>query len=979
MKQVAQLWDTWDIAQGRFFDTFKPRGVVTVEKDWWLNVGPEVIGESNRGPFRWFQRQDGDRTETELPNIKSISIDRSIDQDAAECTIELYNHWHEHNHEANELEGQFGKPGYFTWNRGESGESQARWNQQANEWQNVIVPNALLRTYQGYGGYELDGSPSPWQEAIEDGNITITGTWLVDAISVGSGGMLEIKCRDAAKLLMEQPLFKPLVPSKLYPLDYHRWKFENIDTKWEPIEPIRTEVMKKGAVQLRYIGSSADNWYGHNASIHGHRALHALDGNQETFCLSVGNSHPSRPFCADYWEYEVGAELNRIYIHPWAGNYTVYISIMENGAWVGNGEGTIQWDVSQLLGTQYVPDAVQNQGTDIPYVLREGVPWEEARWYQLPRVFNADRVRLTFRDHTQSPWGPWRYRCGMREVAAEVDFHAVEEQQRFPWTLALAGHNSEGYRVMSAYGQQFAFGDARNLEKSDPYGLGNFMVAAAEHPDGDGMWVISQNGRINTYGSAQHFGDPFQDSELNFNLPNGWIDIAVTHTGNGYWALHRYGFIHAYGDAEFYGNPETTIKMYNDPIAMEGWVNTESGVRTPGTATAIVAHPTKMGYWLINCVGETFAYGDAPDLGDFTEPEEIHPYAWPRGLEVTADGNGLWCLYGDGHVLAIGNAEDYGDAPYITVDPSPVSNFHGIWWDLERDHEGEGLVLLRADGNIGVLGNATYYGKPGGTGQIRSDGNYKDYADIIRELCLWAGFWLYSDSQPDGPYVHGNIETTGAYADEPIDADIFDKKPVLDAITTFKEIVGYLFWVDEEGGVHFESPNWWTPGNFWEDGTRTNFIPEIDERLQMTEYGITFSDESLRSEIVISNQLTEEGNTGTVTSRIVPQGAERLRGMQRPAMWTNEVFIKSDEQRIMAELIAMHIWFQQRIGQVTCIANPCIQINDQVRIWERNTSESHIHYVRGVSTNMDLDTGVYTMSLTTHWLGSELEWVIQGG
>ncbi len=100
--------------------------------------------------------------------------------------------------------------------------------------------------------------------------------------------------------------------------------------------------------------------------------------------------------------------------------------------------------------------------------------------------------------------------------------------------------------------------------------------------------------------------------------------------------------------------------------------------------------------------------------------------------------------------------------------------------------------------------------------------------------------------------------------------------------------------------------------------------------------------------------------------------------MVKPAMWVNGLFVDADRRQIMAELIAMHIWFSKRQGQTTCVANPNIQINDQVRLFERQSAETYIHYVRGVSTNHDLDTGVYTMTLTTHWLGDHDDWSIVG-
>ena len=81
----------------------------------------------------------------------------------------------------------------------------------------------------------------------------------------------------------------------------------------------------------------------------------------------------------------------------------------------------------------------------------------------------------------------------------------------------------------------------------------------------------------------------------------------------------------------------------------------------------------------------------------------------------------------------------------------------------------------------------------------------------------------------------------------------------------------------------------------------------------------------------------------------------------------------------MASLISLHMWFQQRIGSVDALANPCIGINDQVRIFERTTSETYVHYVRSMSTTHDLDTGQYLMRVGTHWMGDESDWAITAG
>lgn len=291
------------------------------------------------------------------------------------------------------------------------------------------------------------------------------------------------------------------------------------------------------------------------------------------------------------------------------------------------------------------------------------------------------------------------------------------------------------------------------------------------------------------------------------------------------------------------------------------------------------------------------------------------------------------------------------------------------------------------------------------TTELRS-GNYFDYSDIIYDLLIWSGFYYDSfprETLPDlggGPppepseagfaQVHGVIETTGAYADDCLPDDLFDKRPIIDSITELRNIVGYLFWINEEGGAHFQSPNWFQPGNFDENLTHLDYIPEIDENVNATGYSATLSSENIRTKIIISSEAippvppfgssakTYEAYKDAIsraTFYTPTQGQEMWHGMHLPAMWVNGAFNNQEEQQIMAELIAMHIYYRGRQSSVTMIGNPCIQVNDQVRIYERTSSESHVHYVRGVSSSMNNSTGQYNMTLTTHWLGDGNDWV----
>jgi hypothetical protein len=57
--------------------------------------------------------------------------------------------------------------------------------------------------------------------------------------------------------------------------------------------------------------------------------------------------------------------------------------------------------------------------------------------------------------------------------------------------------------------------------------------------------------------------------------------------------------------------------------------------------------------------------------------------------------------------------------------------------------------------------------------------------------------------------------------------------------------------------------------------------------------------------------------------------------------------------------------------QVTITANPALQPDDQVIIYERMTGEGYIHRITNISSDFDNDTGQWTYTLTTNWLGTK--------
>lgn len=985
MRDASLIQDIWNRGGPFTGEEGKPNTIVTVQTTWGGEDGKNIhfseresVGTMRiRGiPLRWYQKADNSQNEREIPNIASVSIDRSIDTDAATCNLSIYNQWMYDNGaiipSSAIPDGNRGLSGYFTPTRSMSPDDYARWGHISNEWQDILVPNAILRTYQGFGGHSKTR-----QQAIADGNIILTGVWLIDEVRINAKGMLDIQCRDMAKLLVEQQLYLPLVPSDKYPLTYYRWSYDTYQVR----AAARTETanisssLTAGDKRTVFVDSAVDHWYPQGSPgsqipnggylLHGHRAIDCLDGNPSTYCLSVGNSGPDKPFASDWWEFDCGEFMNAVYVHPWAGNYEMYVSVKENGAWQGS--QVVPYDTTIIEGQSYWVD----HGADIPYVAMFGTSFESGQEYVLDRAYNAERVRVSFRHQTDSGIGPWRFRAGMREfkIRGTTDAGSVSTGSTSmtsvvrPTVFAADAHPDSGYMTITSFWQLDVFGDSRYDEPPPVSQSGDIPWAIRHTPTADGYHIMDSSGRIFSYGTFW-LGDPYTNGYRHVPGQYQFYDMALTHTGNGYWCLDSRGEVHAFGDAVSYGN--------HTPSANEFFISIDS-------------HPSGMGYWAMDTGGKVTATGVCTDFGDFTEVPLAHQTADAATcLRGNVNGDGYWILTDSGRVQNFGAADDFGE---ITDPVTPTGlDFYSGYYKLLPEQNDLGYLIVKGDGNIYPFGGGQetfFYGSPvpGNSAEIRRPGNYLDYADIIKDLALWSGFLLYDEDLSDyepAP-VFGNIESTGAYAEERLPDDIFDKRPVIDAMTEIKEVVGYILFVDDEGGLRFESPNFWTQGNFMQGtGERVQYLPEIDERVNLTDYGVSFNDESLRSLIIISSEDPDEAGLTTVTTKHVPQTAKNLRGLLKPAMWVNGWFQNKDEQQVMAELIAMHIWFAQRIGQVSCVANPCIQINDQVRIYERQTSEVYIHYVRGVATNHDLDSGEYTMTLTTHWLGTGERWAVTG-
>lgn len=973
---------------GPFIGPDRSDARITVEKDWRLNlIYNAITNDATKLPFRWFQRADNSQVETEIPNVKSVAWDRSIDSDAASCTIELYNQKMDPN-----LTGQnkrLGTRGYYTW-RERGMNARTRWPENThNEWTDVIIPNALIRTYEGFGG-----RGKTLTQALVDGNLFVTGVWLVDEVRTGSDGNIQIQCRDMCKLLLEQQLYVPLMPTVKYPVTYQRWRYEIVDYPSVPyydrIDPPSPDGPFFGP------GLEGRKWvpdFGIDADGVGYAIL-GTDGGVFTYETPfygsrgeglVGNvvGMAKRPANDGYWGVDSSGHVYAVGSAVHLGDASDVISpvvgitstLTGNGYWLldKSGDVTPFGDAGYLGGSpegEFVFIDMDRSSDSLGY-------WLLSETGQVYAYGTA-----TYHDNAPLPTG----------VKA----------------VGIAGKSTDGYWVAAANGAVYARGSA--VHYGNAVGPSAPIVDIVATSTGLGYWLLGQDGGVFAFGDAGFFGAL---------PPAGTAITGMDATAAGYWLVASNGAVYAYGDANTYGginagvDPTPMRGIAMDPLGRGYWLTAQDGAVyafgeskfygraiNPNTAVVrIVATVTGRGYWLLSQDGGVFAYGDATFYGS------AQPFLVGTAVDMarTPSGHGYWILSDNGNIYAFGDASYAGGAPVTSPDKAagiafcatggywvvsanggrfalggaPVLQPNGDWpaaqasladpiTSIEGSPSGNGYLILAGDGGVFSFGDAPFEGSLPTPYTItrQFEGNYQDLSDIIVDLLAWSGWWLYGANR-----IHGNIEPTGTFVTNDLMPDVFDKKPVIDAINAIRDIIGFEFWIDEEGAARFEQPNWYVYGNWLsESGLHIGGIPEIFDDVTLTSYTLAYADRPIRSEIIITSDDPIQGNATTITTRRVIT-SDLIRGMVKPAMIATPINVTKHDQEVMAELIEQHMHFQTLQGNVTCVANPAFQIGDQVRIYEQVTGESDVHYIRGISSQHDMETGVWTYSLTTNHLG----------
>lgn len=343
---------------------------------------------------------DAINTPVELPNVKSISWQRSIDADVAGCTIELYNTEPLPLGQPPDLDGNLDLPGYYTFNRGQTvyAPASARWGHTTNAWQDLIVPDRMIVTYEGYG---FDPTIGP----DLDPHMIQSGVWLIDEVSYTNDGLITVQCRDLGRLLTDQIMMPPVVPMQKYPLQF--------ETRHEePGPPAITTTAGFATPTLATDSNEAGNYTGHNGTVYGHQPSHAFDADDNSYWLSIGNATPNSDYSFEWVEANVGGAVSAVRVKPWRGPYRMYVSVYADGKW--HGQSKVPYNPNS--------SAAAPNGSNIPYVSVATAPKDTETTVRFTVIPNATKVRVTFTGLYDSNLGTYQYRAGVRlfQVAAEV-------------------------------------------------------------------------------------------------------------------------------------------------------------------------------------------------------------------------------------------------------------------------------------------------------------------------------------------------------------------------------------------------------------------------------------------------------------------------------------------------------------------------------------------------------------------------------
>ena len=958
----------------------------------------------------------------ELPNVAKVTINRGIDQDAATCTLELWNTRPLSMGEvptATDLK-QIDLPGWFTAGRGTTSEAIELWEQTPNGWRDYIQPDRIIKTYQGYG-VDLDQPPET------DPNLYITGVWMIDDVEYTADGLIRVTCRDLARLLLDQLCLPPTVPWAEYPL---RWEaFRNVDNPdiiSSSLETAWFTPTYRTDSNVPYIGKGFTDgsipYVRSDGSVLGHKGAHAFDASLASYWLSVGN-YANWSSAYEYVEGQFSARsISAVEVAAWGGPYTVYVSVMVGGVWQG---------ASKI---PYRARAVDTNA-DIRFVKKVRVAKNGTLKIPLPKAYaNATRVRITFTDLYDSGIGRYQYRAGCRRLRVLGTSSVVTSTDGGTHVEGNYGDFSDIIRLLCSWGGLYWPQEDAYVHQSDG--------TLYSYPPGSDDLILSTGRAWGDFESTGTAGVADLDESMWDKVPlmDGISQIRdmvgfnffIDETGGAIWRMPNIwslgNYVHSLDGGPHLPARTPDLLEIRDDRTLLGYsaklssrnvrdhvlVATTSG-RYGAVATGYNPSPTgfdRVGGWCVD-----------------TETEILTKRGWLRYDEVLAGdetlsidaSSGKACWQPIREVAVFPAAER--DMTTFTANNFSARTTADHRWLVERYSTATGTRTRRYARSSELTSMDRIPRAASGAAAVE-----RTLSDDLVELVAWtytegcikrparAGWRsrvaLYQDSAvnpetcerirlalkrefADGWSEHTRREsavcwTIGADRSAQILHHIGDdKQPTMDFLCALTQEQLDLF-IDTciAGDGHVRTNR---------NGSRSYFFYQNVDRLdafltacalagRATSSHVRGNDGRHGDEPHAATTLLSEGYfrpAGTITKDIASEivwcpampehhnWLARRRGAVYFTGNTDQRFSTEDECQIMADLITMKQSFEYRTAPVTIPGHPGVQIDDQVRVYERVTSDTFVHYVKGLSHTWERVSGRWTMDLDVHWLGEE--------
>jgi hypothetical protein len=1008
-------------------------------------------------------------TPKELPNIKSVRWSRSIDSDAASCDIQLYNTDPLPLGQTPPDDYEFDVLGAYTPNRGKTAAAQSRWGQTANQWQELLVPDRIIRTYEGYGF-------DPTQAPGNDPNLYSSGVWLIDEVTFSADGMIQVTARDLSRLLMDHIAFPPVVPWEAYPLSFS-WFHQVANTPGTfPIggwaRPSYSTDSTQFYARAGYSGCSG-------GSVNGHNGRHAFDGSNDTYWMTLNNAitHGHGWVQGSFASRTVGA----VQVNPWNGPYSVFISLQSAGAWIG-------------IPRIHAHPGDLDTGESIPIVYHGEIPKGQVTTIKLAKTYtNVTAIRVTLihngtyggdgqhvgcRDvlvcngltvipsgstHTEGDLGDW---------CADTETEVLTRRGWLHWDEVQAGDEAFTINPTTGLGEWDLVVDVFRKHRirkmirmegvshsslttpdhrwiTQDAGSGKFRFRTTENlntndripicaPRGDApcerkysddivelvAWWWTEGSRRKGGG-----GEIGQSERVNANLVQRIRELLTRLYGEpGFIGGHANAHPSMVSLAKELHDEGLTYREIARVVGVSGyrvikawdekgwtpWALWNERTENHPSGHSRMDTPLQMVKFRISETVVRELVDLAPDrlpTMDFLCALTIDQLNLFIDISVAADGNtksGGYRFFNQTGEHRMKVFEAACALAGVGTSVHPRTGFPNKYTATLVQNSVIAPIVASAHGRAFTISEEDYDGviwcpslSRNHTWLARRRGSvyFTGNTDVVKMILAWGGFFwtrtvnpaLNSHTQSDGSQdviapmtddpifpqgrIWGDCESTGAPGKSDLPVDFFDKKPLSDIITQVREVVNYIFFIDEFGGAVWRSPNIWQVGNYMSgvDGGpntgRTTSIVEISDNETLLSLSMKFSSRNVRERVVVGNSA---GSVAGVAKGMFGATCGPFEsGQRRVAVYSDSNFATANECEIMADLITGRQMFEWRTDTFTVPGYPAIQIDDQVRIFERTTSESYLHYVKGIESEIDLGDGKWVYNLATHWLGEQ--------